>query len=67
MGKSNSSSATGLSIPGIVFIVFLILKLTGLISWSWWWVTSPLWITVALVVVIAVISIGVYLFSARKH
>lgn len=28
----------------ILFIVFLILKLTKTIDWSWWWVTSPLWI-----------------------
>ena len=27
-----------------VFMVFLILKLAGVIAWSWWWVTSPLWI-----------------------
>lgn len=29
--------------PGILFVVFLVLKLTGEISWSWWWVTCPLW------------------------
>jgi energy-coupling factor transporter transmembrane protein EcfT len=29
---------------GLVFIVFLVLKLTGYIAWSWVWVTSPLWI-----------------------
>lgn len=29
---------------GLVFVVFLVLKLTGYIDWSWWWVTSPLWI-----------------------
>lgn len=28
----------------LLFIVFLILKLTKTIDWSWWWVTSPLWI-----------------------
>jgi hypothetical protein len=28
----------------ILFIVFLVLKLTHQIDWSWWWVTSPLWI-----------------------
>ncbi|MEU2002057.1 hypothetical protein ACH47B_13295 [Rhodococcus sp. NPDC019627] len=28
----------------VVFIVFLILKVTDTINWSWWWVTSPLWI-----------------------
>jgi len=26
-----------------LFIVFLVLKLTGAIAWSWWWVTAPLW------------------------
>ena len=30
-----------------LFVVFLILKLTHTISWSWWWVTSPLWISFA--------------------
>lgn len=30
--------------PGALFIVFLILKLTGVIAWSWWWITSPLWV-----------------------
>jgi hypothetical protein len=27
-----------------VFLIFLILKLTGGVDWSWWWVTAPLWI-----------------------
>lgn len=39
-----------MSICGVTFIVFLVLKLTGLINWSWWWVTAPLWIPVALYV-----------------
>jgi hypothetical protein len=34
----------GGSVGGTLFIVFLILKLTHTIAWSWWWVTSPLWI-----------------------
>ena len=33
---------------GAIFIVFLVLKLTGEIGWSWWWVTSPLWIPIGL-------------------
>ena len=28
---------------GLVFIVFLVLKLTSVIAWSWWWVSLPLW------------------------
>lgn len=35
------------SIPVVVFIVFLTLKLVGVIAWSWWWVTAPLWISSA--------------------
>jgi hypothetical protein len=27
----------------LLFLIFLVLKLTGLIAWSWWWVTLPLW------------------------
>jgi ABC-type polysaccharide/polyol phosphate export permease len=32
----------------IMFVVFVTLKLTGNIDWSWWWVTSPLWLPVAI-------------------
>lgn len=31
------------SVPLILFLVFLVLKLTKKINWSWWWVTAPLW------------------------
>lgn len=44
--ENNKSGSLGLST--IVFIVFLILKLTGNIDWSWWWVFSPLWIPITL-------------------
>ena len=30
----------------LTFIVFLVLKLTKTISWSWWWVTSPMWLPI---------------------
>jgi len=67
MKKKNPSPATGLSLPAVVFVVFLILKLTNLVKWSWWWITSPLWIVVALVVVLVVISFCVIAFRAKKH
>ena len=38
----------GISFTGLLFIVLLILKATGYITWSWWWVTAPLWGPVAL-------------------
>lgn len=44
MANSNSGSSIGLGT--ILFVVFLILKLTKVIAWSWWWVTAPLWIPI---------------------
>lgn len=41
-----------MEISWILFVVFLILKLTHNIDWSWWWVTSPLWIGAAFDVLI---------------
>ena len=63
--KINGVLGTGLTFVQVLFIVFLILKLTGVTavaSWSWWWITSPLWIGVALVASIWVfILLGLFL------
>jgi hypothetical protein len=65
MAKENTSSGMGIGM--ILFIVFLVLKLTGVINWSWWWVTSPLWIPLAAAAVIigilGVIAIIIEKFS----
>lgn len=36
----------------ILALIFITLKLTGYISWSWWWVISPLWIPAVITLVI---------------
>ncbi len=69
MSKSNHSSS-GISFTGLLTIVFIILKLTNNIDWSWWWVLSPLWITVVLALLIVIIgyavaAIKVYLYTRR--
>jgi hypothetical protein len=38
---------------GILTLIFITLKLTGHITWSWWWVLSPLWIPVSIIIIIA--------------
>jgi hypothetical protein len=51
--KTSDVLGNGLSFARVLFIVFLVLKLTGntiVASWSWWWVTSPLWIGFALII-----------------
>ena len=45
MSKSSSSSSGGIGFIGVLTIVFIVLKLLGYISWSWWWVLSPIWIS----------------------
>jgi hypothetical protein len=52
-----SSSSSGIGITGVLFVVFLVLKLTGNIDWSWWWVTSPLWIPIALLGSIFIVAV----------
>jgi membrane protein YdbS with pleckstrin-like domain len=45
---ASKSKSSGIGLTGVLFVVFLVLKLTGNIDWSWWWVTSPLWIPIAI-------------------
>jgi phosphoglycerol transferase MdoB-like AlkP superfamily enzyme len=44
--KNNNYEYNGVSFLSILFLVFLVLKLTNVIDWSWWWVTAPLWIPI---------------------
>lgn len=53
--NSNSNAAGGLSLSSVLLVVFVVLKLTDLIDWSWWWVLSPLWISFAVYVVIGAV------------
>lgn len=47
--SQGSASSGGVGFAGLLTVAFIVLKLTGVIAWSWWWVLSPLWISVALV------------------
>lgn len=61
MGDSNK----GLGLCGVLFIVFLVLKLTGNIDWSWLWVTSPLWLPVFFAIcIIMIISLIILIFHS---
>lgn len=49
MNDKSVKVSGGISLSGLTFIVFLVLKLCNVINWSWWWVTAPLWIPFVLV------------------
>ena len=54
MGKDNNSNS-GIGLGGMIFIVFLVLKLGGIgqvANWSWWWVCSPIWIPFVIVILV---------------
>jgi hypothetical protein len=54
MGETKSVS---LKLDMILFLIFLVLKLTDNIDWSWWWVTSPLWLPWVFVIVFSIVVI----------
>jgi len=41
--RDRSSESNGLSFLSVLFLILLVLKLTKIITWSWWWVTAPIW------------------------
>lgn len=43
---------SGIGFTGLLTVLFIGLKLTNVINWSWWWVLSPLWIDFALIIII---------------
>ena len=44
-----SNQSSGIGFVGLLTILFIGLKLTGYIGWSWWWVLSPMWITCGII------------------
>ena len=42
----------GYSFSCLLGLAFIILKLCNVINWSWWWVTSPFWISAIIVILI---------------
>lgn len=59
MENNRNISEGGLSFSSILFLIFLVLKLTNVIDWSWWWVLSPLWIPI---IIFFVFVSGLYAF-----
>jgi ABC-type antimicrobial peptide transport system permease subunit len=60
---ANNNTSNGIGFGTVLFLVFLVLKLTDNIDWSWWWVISPLWIPIALIIAIG--GIGALILISR--
>lgn len=60
----------GGTFSGFLTLIFIVLKLTGVITWSWWWVLSPLWISFGLAVVfilLALVGISLYTMASGRR
>ena len=53
-GNSSSSSSSGIGFVGLLTVAFVVLKLVGVIKWSWLWVLLPIWISAIIWVVFIV-------------
>ena len=69
--SSNNSNTTtvsgGIGFSGLLTIVFIVLKLCGVINWSWIWVLAPMWVSVALcvtiILIVAIFSFIIMIFK----
>ena len=57
---SKESKSSGLGISAVLQIVFLVLKLTGLIDWSWWLVLVPLWADIGFGLLLIILALIIY-------
>ncbi|QEG08411.1 hypothetical protein HWC26_gp159 [Aeromonas phage 2L372X] len=65
---SNTTKVQG-SFPflSILCLIFITLKLTGYIAWSWWWVLAPIWIPISIILVVFVIVGMLYVAENTKN
>jgi len=57
----SESSNGGIGFVGLLTIVFIILKLCNVIVWSWWWVLSPIWISIGFTIIILIIILIIFI------
>jgi len=62
---SDKASSNGLGLGVILAMIFMVLKLCGIITWSWLWVLCPVWIPVVIAIV-AIIALAVMDLIERK-
>ena len=64
----NNTGNTSLSLMSVLLTIFVVLKLTDNIDWSWWWVLSPIWMPFALIIggVSTLITSMIIYYSFKK-
>lgn len=55
--KKSAAGGCGIGVSGLLQVAFIVLNLCGVIDWSWWWVLSPTWISLGLVILLIVVAV----------
>ena len=64
--KNKNSSGGGMGLLGVLQVIFIVLKLVGVISWSWWVVLIPTWIDLTLIIIAIVYLLICYWRNSTK-
>ena len=65
----NNKTSGGIGLGTIVFLIFLIMKLAEIgqvANWSWWWVTSPLWIPLSMILALSLLVVIIKIFFKKS-
>lgn len=62
--QTNKVTKTGIGFSGLLTIAFIVLKLCGVINWSWWWVLSPIIISTGISVIIVIMCLVVVFIAS---
>lgn len=65
MSDNSNTQSGGIGFCGLLTIVFIVLKLTHIINWSWWWVLAPSWIPLGIIVFFLIV-IGLVMLIANR-
>ena len=63
MAKQTTVVSGGIGFYGLLTVALIVLKLTSVIAWSWWWVLAPMWLPVAFTLAFAAFT---FIYSAIK-
>lgn len=66
MSESSSSRSGGIGFLSILTLIFITLKLTDNIDWSWWWVLSPAWISASIVALVLIVGAIAFIWKDAK-
>lgn len=66
MSDNVTTSSGGIGFCGLLTIVFIVLKLTGFINWSWFWVLSPMIFSISLTILILLIVFALVIWANSK-